>query len=150
MSTESEKPASSDLPDSPAPDPDTASASPQPPADPPTAGPSRPDWPAYGSWRRAPMLPLAIIAAVVLILVAGISSATGVLVGIVATRNADSHSRLHDRGDYQHGPYGPKRGPDGQHRHGPRDRPVPTTPAAPAPPVPTTPPAPPTPSARPS
>jgi len=147
MSTESEKPASSDLPDSPAPDTDTASAGPPPPADPPTAGPTRPDWPAYGSWRRAPMLPLAIIAAVVLILVAGISSATGVLVGIVATRNADSHSRLHDRGEYQYRPYGPQRGPNVQRPHGPRIRPVPTTPAAPPPAVPTTPPAPPTPSA---
>jgi hypothetical protein len=96
------------------------------------------------------MLPLAIIAAVVLILVAGISSATGVLVGIVATRNADSHSRLHDRGEYQRGPYGPQRGPDVQRRHGPRPRPVPTTPAAPAPAVPTPPAAPPTPSASPS
>jgi hypothetical protein len=96
------------------------------------------------------MLPLVVIAAVALILVAGISSATGVLVGIVATRNADSHSRIHDRGDYRYAPYGPQQRRDGEHRRGPRPRPVPPTPAAPVPQAPTTPAAPPAPSVSPS
>jgi hypothetical protein len=61
-----------------------------------------------------------------------------VLVGIVATKNADSHS--HSRFDRHHnGGYGPGRR---DHRRAPK--PVPTTPAAPAPP--TTPVAPPAPS----
>src|SRR6185312_4149122 len=95
------------------------------------------EWPPYGSWRRAPLLPLVVIAAVVIMLVAGVSSAAGVLVGIVATKNADSHSRV-DR-HYHQGPYGPDRRGPRDHRRGPKA--VPTTPAAPAPP--TTQPAPP-------
>lgn len=130
MSTEPEKPVSSDVPESSAPDPDSESAPATPPPPPPTAPR---DWPPYGSWRRAPVLPLIVIAAVVIMLVAGVSSAAGVLVGIVATKNADSHSRF-DRPRH-HGPFAPG-------RREPRrvPRPVPTTPAAPAPA--TTPPAP--------
>jgi hypothetical protein len=76
------------------------------------------------------LLPLVVIAAVVIMLVAGVSSAAGVLVGIVATKNADSHSRFERHG--HQGPYGPNR--RDHHRRVPK--PVPTTPAAPAPPTP--------------
>src|SRR5689334_16167426 len=121
MSTES------DLPEGTAPDPDSQS-DPAAPTPPPPAETLRP-WPPSGSWRRAPLLPLVVIAAVVIVLVAGVSSAAGVLVGIVATKNADSHSRF-DRPRH-HGPYGPGwNGPRHQRRV---PKPAQTTPAAPAP-----------------
>ena len=130
MSTEPEKPTSSpssDLPESLAPVTDSESASAPPPAETPA------EWPPHGSWRRAPVLPLAVIAAVVIILVAAVSSMAGVLVGVVATKNADSHSRI----ERHHGPYGPGWDRPRDHRRGPWA--VPTTPAAPAPPPVTTP-----------
>ncbi len=77
------------------PDPESAQSSPPPPP-PPSSPPGERAWPPYGSWRRAPLLPLVVIAAVVIVLVAGISSAAGVLVGVFATKNADSHSRFDD------------------------------------------------------
>jgi len=147
MSTGPEKPASSpssDVPDSPASDPDSESATSTPPPPPPSGAPR--EWPPYGSWRRAPLLPLVVIAAVVIVLVAGISSAAGVLVGIVATKNADSHlSRYEDRRGV---PYGPGRDRPRQHRRAPR--PVPTTQAPPAPATPSNPSVPTTPAAPPS
>jgi hypothetical protein len=83
---------------------------------------------------------------VVIVLVAGISSAAGVLVGIVATKNADNHhSRYEDRRVV---PYGPGRDRPRQHRRAPRA--VPTTPAPPAPVPPSNPAAPTTPAAPPS
>lgn len=78
------------------------------------------------------MLPLVVIAAVVIVLVAGMSSAAGVLVGIVATKNADSHARFD--GPRHHGPYVPG-GNGGRHTHRRVPRPVPTTPAPAAPPT---------------
>src|SRR5690242_122378 len=89
MSAEPEKPASSpssDVPESAEPAPDAESAT-------STSAATGGEWPPYGSWRRAPLLPLVVIAAVVIVLVAGISSAAGVLVGIVATKNADTTTR---------------------------------------------------------
>src|SRR5690348_17569895 len=122
--------AESDLPEGTAPDPDSQSAptAPPPPPPPETLRP----WPPSGSWRRAPLLPLVVIAAVVIVLVAGISSAAGVLVGIVATKNADNHhSRYEDRRGV---PYGPGRDRPRQHRRAPQ--PAPTTQAPPAPATP--------------
>jgi hypothetical protein len=142
MSTGPETPASSpssDVPDSSAPDPDSESAA-------STSSGAGAEWPPYGSWRRAPLLPLVVIAAVVIVLVAGISSAAGVLVGIVATKNADSHhSRYEDR---RGGPFGPGRDRPRQHHRAPRA--VPTTEAPPAPATPSNPAAPTTPAAPPT
>jgi hypothetical protein len=71
------------------------------------------------------------LAAIVIMLVAGISTATGLFVGVVITRHHDQHTAVHRPGRY--GPYAPP-GPGGPraHRNGGPHRPSPAPSATPS------------------